>query len=138
MLRAGLVTSKDSITTLNVLKRLLGGQKVYTLTSDNGSEFALHKEIAKALDAKYLFADAYSSYQRGSNEHDNGMIRRYFPKKTDFKQVTDEELQKAIYKINHLPRKIHKGKTAHEVYYSINKSLIKSRHRKQFIFAFRT
>ena len=94
--------------------------------------------IASELNAQYYFAAPYSSYQRGSNEHGNGMIRRYFPKGTDFSLVTEDELQLALYIINHLPRKIHNGKTAHEISYSINKKLIPAKQRKILICAFCT
>ncbi len=59
-------------------------RKLKTITSDNGTEFAEHLKIAKHLKVKYYFADPYCSNQRGSNENINGMIRRYFPKGTDF------------------------------------------------------
>ena len=48
---------------------------VFTLTSDNGKEFANHQEVAKALEAKFYFAKSYQSWQRGLNEHTNGLIR---------------------------------------------------------------
>ena len=137
---AGLVDSKSGDTTLRKLLELLLKHKkrIKTITSDNGVEFAKHLAIAATLNAMYYFADPYSSYQRGSNEHVNGMIRRFFPKGTDFALVTEKELQAAISKINHLPRKIHNGKTAHEVYYGISRSLIPAKRRKSLIFAFRT
>ena len=136
---AGLVASKGGDAALTKLLELLLKHKkrIKTITSDNGTEFAKHLEIASKLNALYYFADPYSSYQRGSNEHINGMIRRYFPKGTDFALITEHELQVALYKINHLPRKIHNGKTAHEVYYGINKKLIPAKTRKHLIFAFR-
>ena len=113
-------------------------KKIKTITSDNGREFAKHLEIAKRLNASYYFADPYSSYQRGSNENANGIIRRFFPKGTDFSKVTNSELEQVIYLINHLPRKIHSGRTAHEVYYGKNKKLISAKHRKTIVCAFRT
>ena len=66
------------------------------------------------------------------------MIRRYFPKGVGFSLVTEDELQLALYKINHLPRKIHNGKTAHEIFYGINKKFIPAKQRKRLICAFRT
>jgi len=132
------VLSKDSANARDALCIMLKGRKVKTITSDNGSEFAMHEQIAKIVGAQYYFADPYSSYQRGSNENGNGMIRRYYPKGVDFAVVNDDELQRSIHLINHLPRKIHGGKTAHEVYYGMNKHLIKAKHKKQFVFAFRT
>ena len=137
---AKLVGSKTGEETLHKLLELLLQHKrrIKTITSDNGVEFAKHLELATALNAKYYFADPYSSYQRGSNENINGLIRRYFPKGTDFVNITDKELQLALYKINHLPRKIHNGKTAHEVYYGINKKLIPKKQRNIIVNAFRT
>jgi IS30 family transposase len=137
---AGLVASKSSDDAFKTLLELLLKHKkrIKTITSDNGTEFAKHKEIASSLNAAYYFADPYSSYPRGSNEHANGMIRRYFPKGTDFAMITESELQHALYLINHLPRKIHNGRTAHEVYYGINKKLIPAKQRKILAFAFRT
>lgn len=137
---ASLVQNKTGDETLTKLLALLLTHKkrIRTITSDNGIEFAKHLEIAHKLNAMYYFADPYSSYQRGSNEHANGMIRRYFPKGTDFATISENDLQNAIYKINHLPRKIHQGRTSHEVYYGIKKRLIPSRQRKQIVFAFRT
>ena len=137
---AGLVNSKSGDETLRKLLDLLLKHKkrIRTITSDNGKEFAQHLAIAATLNAMYYFADPYSSYQRGSNEHANGMIRRYFPKGTDFAMITEDELQLAMYKINHLPRKIHNGKTAHEVYYGINKKLITKKQRTIITCAFRS
>ena len=137
---AKLVSSKSGNETLVKLLELLlkHKKKIKTITSDNGKEFALHLAIAKELNADYYFADPYSSYQRGSNEHSNGMLRRHFPKGTDFSLVTEKELEKVLYKINHLPRKIHNGKTAHEIFYGINKKLITAKQRKILRCAFRT
>lgn len=137
---ARLVSRKAGNETLVALLEMLLKYKkiIKTITSDNGTEFALHLAIASELNAEYYFADPYSSYQRGSNEHSNGMIRRYFPKGTDFTLVTEKELQLVLHKINHLPRKIHNGKTAHEVFHGINKKLIPAKQRKILICAFRT
>jgi len=66
--------------------------KVLTITSDNGSEFAGHKTIALSLGADFFFADPYSSWQRGTNENTNGLVRQYFPKKSDFTPLSDDDL----------------------------------------------
>jgi transposase, IS30 family len=68
--------------------------KVLTITFDNGKEFADHKIIAETLDAKCYFATPYHSWERGLNEHTNGLIRQFIPKKTDFTTVTDEDIAK--------------------------------------------
>lgn len=78
---------------------------VQTITLDNGSEFAGHVAVGKAVAAETYFCDPYCSWQRGSNENTNGLIRQYFPKGTDFRQVTDAELRKVVKKLNDRPRK---------------------------------
>ena len=70
-------------------------------TLDNGKEFTKHKKIGITT----YFADPYSSWQRGTNENTNGLIRRYLPKKTDFSKVTQKELDDIIWEINNRPRK---------------------------------
>lgn len=76
-----------------------------TLTLDNGTEFAAYKELEQELGIKIYFADTHSPWQRGSNENINGLIRFFFPKGTNFNQVTDEQLQTVIDLINNRPRK---------------------------------
>ncbi len=79
---------------------------VLTITADNGKEFAYHEEISKALNADVYFAHPYSSWERGLNENTNGLLRQYFPKKTDFKRVTQREVKRAVDKLNTRPRKL--------------------------------
>ncbi len=90
--------------------------KVKTITSDNGSEFAQHQDIAKSLKARFYFADPYSAWQRGTNERLQVLIRQYFPKKTDFRHVTDQEVQKVVNRLNHRPRKSLNYRTPAEVF----------------------
>jgi transposase insI for insertion sequence element IS30B/C/D len=66
------------------------------------------------LGISFFFADAYSSWQRGSNENANGLLREYFPKKTDLATISDEDLNRALYDINHRPRKYLAYRTACE------------------------
>ena len=68
----------------------------------------------KPLGIPFFFADAYSYWQRGSNENSNGLLREYFPKKTDLVAISDEALNKALYDINHRPRKCLAYRTACE------------------------
>lgn len=77
---------------------------VHTITFDNGLEFAEHGQIAKGLDADIYFAHPYASWERGTNENTNGLIRQYFPKGTDFNQVTDEEIAFVMNRLNDRPR----------------------------------
>lgn len=78
---------------------------VHTITADNGKEFAYHEEMTEALDAQVYFADPYSSWQRGLNENTNGLLRQYWPKSTDFKKVTANEVTAVIINLNDRPRK---------------------------------
>jgi IS30 family transposase len=90
-----------------------------TLTRDRGSENMGYQEIENELGFKCYFAHAYSSWERGSNENGNGLIRRFLPKKTDFSTITDEEIQRIEYLLNSRPRKRLGWKTPYEVFYEL-------------------
>lgn len=79
-------------------------EKVKTITFDNGLEFFEHEKIARGLDADIYFAHPYSCWERGTNENTNGLIRQYFPKGTDFNEVTDEQIQFVMDRLNNRPR----------------------------------
>ncbi|MDX1251761.1 MAG: IS30 family transposase [Gammaproteobacteria bacterium] len=89
---------------------------VHTLTTDNGKEFAQHERVAKELDADYFFAHPYASWEHGANENMNGLIRQFFPKKMRFESITQEEIEFAMHRLNHRPRKCLGFKTPHEVF----------------------
>ena len=89
---------------------------VKTITFDNGTEFAGHQAIANGLGVSVYFAAPYSAYQRGSNEQVNGLIRRYLPKGTPFRDVTHEQLDEIVEKINNRPRKCLGYRTPNEVF----------------------
>jgi len=80
-------------------------EKVHTLTFDNGSEFIEHEKVGKALEAGTYFAAPYSSWERGINENTNGLLRQFFPKGTDFREITKAAIQAAVDLLNHRPRK---------------------------------
>ena len=82
-----------------------------TITYDRGTEFADYESIQKRTEAKVYFADAYSSYQRGSNENLNGLVRQYYPKRSDFKQLTQKQVTKVQTKLNSRPRKRYNYRT---------------------------
>ncbi len=86
-----------------------------TLTRDRGIENFGYQKLERDLNISCYFARAYCSQDRGSNENINGLIRRFFPKKTDFAKVTKEEINKVEYLLNTRPRKRHGGKTPLEV-----------------------
>lgn len=91
-------------------------QHVHTLTTDNGTEFAQHLQLSKALRAQAYFADPYASWQRGTNENTNGLIRQYFPKNRQFDTINNYELQFVMDRLNHRPRKRLNYQTPYEVF----------------------
>jgi transposase, IS30 family len=78
---------------------------LHTITSDNGKEFAAHSTIATALNIDFYFAKPYHSWERGSNENLNGLIRQYIPKGTDFSNISEKEIQEIEDNLNDRPRK---------------------------------
>jgi IS30 family transposase len=78
---------------------------VLTITADNGKEFAHYEKMTTALYVMVYFADPYSSWQRGLNENTNGLLRQYWPKKTDFKKVNHRNVTSVIVALNNRPRK---------------------------------
>lgn len=89
-----------------------------TITSDNGREFAAHAEIAEALEANFYFAHPFHSWERGTNENTNGLIRQYLPKGRSLDNITRKELKFIMNRLNHRPRKCLGFKTPAEVHYS--------------------
>lgn len=77
-----------------------------SFTSDNGSEFAGHVKLTEQTNIEFYFAHAYSSWERGLNEHTNGLIRDFLPKKTDFRKIDDQEIQRITNNLNNRPRKV--------------------------------
>lgn len=86
-----------------------------TMTYDNGIEMARHEIITKKTGMKIYFAHPYSSWQRGTNENTNGLIRRYLPKGTDFNEIDKKTIQIIQNKLNNRPRKIIGYKTPKEI-----------------------
>jgi len=89
---------------------------VRSITFDNGTEFAMHERITKELGANIYFADPYAAYQRGTNENTNGLIRRYLPKGTSFKELTQYKLNQIVEDLNNRPRKCLGYRTPNEVF----------------------
>ena len=79
--------------------------RVLTITSDNGREFARHIKISKSLRADVYFAHPYHAWERGLNENTNGLLRQYFPKKMDFREIDDTSVEHAMNRLNNRPRK---------------------------------
>ncbi|MFN6771290.1 IS30 family transposase [Enterococcus faecium] len=87
-----------------------------SFTTDRGKEFSYYPTIEKELKTPVYFADPYSSWQRGSNENSNGLLREFFSKGTNFDYVKQDELQSTLYLINNRPRKCLGYRTAYEVF----------------------
>lgn len=91
--------------------------KVHTLTSDHGKEFADHAQIAEALNLHFYFAHPYAAWERGTNENTNGLLRQYFPKKSDLQGVSNKQIEQAMSRLNFRPRKCLAFRTPFEVFF---------------------
>jgi len=122
LLRLAKITFKSAECVTQAVIELLKplAHRVHTLTSDNGKEFALHQKISAALNTQFYFAHPYASWQRGLNENTNGLIRQYFPKNTDFRTLTHEDIKMVMDKLNNRPRKSLDFKTPNQVFFNDN------------------
>lgn len=112
-------SSKKAETTAdNIVKKFRGKKKVLitTLTLDNGGEFANHESIGSRLEINTFFCDPYSSYQKGSVENGNGVLRYDLPRSTDIESLTQKQIDKIVNKINNRPMKCLGYKTPAEVF----------------------
>lgn len=95
--------------------KALQGLPVKSITNDRGQEFSDHERCAKKMKVKIYFCDPYSSYQRGTNENRIGILRQYFPKKTDLTLLSNRQLKKIEFEINNRPMKCLDWLTPYEV-----------------------
>jgi transposase, IS30 family len=95
-------------------------EKVHSITSDNGKEFAGHQEIAGTLRADFYFAHPYAAWERGTNENTNGLVRQYFAKGSDFTAITPAQIKMVVDRLNHRPRKVLGYKTPYELFYGVD------------------
>jgi len=114
----GHVKQKISVEVKREIMRLLAPHKkwVHTITYDNGREFAAHGLINESLNCQSYFAKPYHSWERGLNENTNGLIRQYFPKGMDLRNISSEELAFVMDRLNHRPRKRLAFKTPHDIF----------------------
>jgi IS30 family transposase len=108
--------------TIELMKPLMN--KVQTITSDNGREFANHQSISQKLEAEFYVAPPYHSWERGLNENTNELVRQYFPKGSDFTPITDKEIEMVMERLNNRPRKTLGFKTPSQL-------LFKEQERKE-------
>jgi IS30 family transposase len=113
-LQAMIINSKLAIDTVEIQKKIFSNLPAKTVTMDNGLEFVKHEELNK-MGIKTYFADPYCSGQRGTNENTNGLIRRYLPKKTNFNNLDQAELNDIVWEINNRPKKVLKFNSPFEV-----------------------
>lgn len=127
LIKAKFVNAIDSKSALDAqisIFKSLPKQARKSTTLDNGKETHLHYKLRDDVDLQMqtFHADPYSSFQRGTNENDNGLLRCYFPKGTDFATVSEQDLEDVVWELNNRPRKILKYKTAQEVFDKLLKS----------------
>jgi IS30 family transposase len=89
---------------------------VKTITYDNGKEFVGHTSVNKALQCQSYFATPYHSWERGQNENGNGLLRQYFPKSMELDKVSENDVIRAVNKLNNRPRKCLNYRTPYEVF----------------------
>lgn len=100
-----------------------------SMTYDNGSEFAGHSEVSNVYDMRDYFCEPYHSWEKGTIENRNGVIRYYFPKGTDFSKITEEQIKYVQDKINNRPMKCLGFLTPKEVH---DKIILNHLHSKGF------
>ena len=95
-----------------------------TCTNDNGSEFAQHERTEKNLSMKMYFAFPYHSWERGTNENTNRLIRAFFPKSMNFDELDQSDIDHVVNLLNHRPRKRLGYRTPHEVFRGVTECCI--------------
>jgi IS30 family transposase len=96
----------------------LPADKIKTITYDNGKEFAGFKDLERTLGMRSYFAHPYHSWERGTNENTNGLLRQFFPKGMDFRTITQTDIDKVEELLNNRPRKCLTYRTPNEVFWS--------------------
>ncbi len=124
-LRLSKLPRKTAKATRRAISRRLRpfADQINSLTLDNGKEFAQHRQIAQSLGSAVYFADPYASWQRGTNENTNGLIRQYLPKSRDLTTLTSAEVRRIEARLNHRPRKCLNYRTPAEVLYGKEEKL---------------
>ena len=115
-LRMGLLRSRNAKLTRKVIKKLLHGLPVKSISLDNGAEFSEFRKLEKSLSAPVYFAEPHKPWQRGSNENTNDIVRFFFPKGFDFTTVTDEDVPLVEDFINSRPKKCLCWKSPQELF----------------------
>jgi IS30 family transposase len=117
-LRMAKLANLKSETVVRGAKRKLGdlpSSLRRTMTFDNGTEFAQHAKLSRQLEMAVYFAQPYCSWQRGTNENTNGLVRQFFPKGTDFQRISHHEVTRVETLLNERPRRRHGYRTPAEI-----------------------
>lgn len=109
---------KAQTTAANIIKAFPEKLKnlIKSCTVDNGGEFAAHEKISKKLDIDIYFCDPYSSYQKGTIEQGNGVVRVEHPRSSDMENMPQNQINKTMRNINNRPMVLHGGKSPSEVF----------------------
>lgn len=118
-LKAGLLSSRNAEETREVIEKMLDGDIVYSVSLDNGSEFAEFRELEKNIKAPVYFAEPHKPWQRGTNENTNDVLRFFFPKGFDFRKITQAQLDAIVDLINDRPRKCLNWKSPREIFVAL-------------------
>lgn len=116
--KVGRIASRETTDAQLMIFGSLPDSARLTTTLDNGREYHWHAKLTETLGLGVYFADPYSSWQRGTNEYHNGLLRRYLPKRTDFTDLTQDELDDIVEEINNRSRKCLDYATPNEVFWA--------------------
>ena len=111
------VAVKKSKPVIEAMVQMLDPLPKETVTCDRGKEFTNHQELTDQLKVQVYFPDSHPSWQRGTNENTNGLLREYFPKGSDLTFIDEHTIQLWEDKLNNRPRKCLNWKTPYEVFY---------------------
>ena len=112
------LAKKNSSLVVQAIIDALKDETVYSITPDRGKEFSKNDLITKVTGFEFYFPLPHQSWQRGTSENTNGLLREYFPKGYDFDKLSDADLQAVVDQLNRRPRKCLGYKTPQEVYFS--------------------
>ena len=118
-LAAGLMPDRKAATLNSTMEAIFASFPASlrrSFTVDHGNEFFGYRQVEASMKTSVYFADPYSAWQRGLSENTNGLLRQYFPKKFDFRSVTQADIDRVVALLNHRPRKALGFRTPAEVF----------------------
>ena len=118
-LLAGKISSRNATETREMMQRLLAGHTVRSISLDNGTEFAEFRLLEQNVGVPVYFAEPHKPWQRGTNENTNGLLRFFFPKGSDFRTLTQAQLDVVVDLLNDRPRKCLGWKSPREVFVAL-------------------